>query len=111
MMPAPFEDDLLWQAEGQEITNPVPPEPRVRPKAREVDRIEGDVVAGEQLLRPAPRIIVDPDEAVRAGKDAAVMKERKILEAELPRHGFKQKPQFLGTGAAIGLFREEIGKA
>ena len=92
MMPAPFKDRPLRRAQGHQLTKLIPAEPRVGPQAREVDRIGGDVVTREQLLRPAARIIVDANEAARLGRHEPMMEKREIFETEFPGRGFKKKP-------------------
>ena len=64
MMPAPFKDAPLRGTEQHQAANFIPAEAGVRPEACEVDGIGRNIVAGEQLLLPGVRIIVEANGTV-----------------------------------------------
>jgi hypothetical protein len=107
---APLEDVPLGRAQLKQVDKLVPAETGVGPEARQVDWVGRSIVPGEKLLRPAPGIIVDSDEAVRTAQDGAMVEKREKIEAEILHHIFKETAQIVEAGAAVRLFAKPVGE-
>ncbi len=108
---APLKDASVPGIQRQQGPELGPWKADIGSNARVMDRVVMSQILFDEFVRPAGRIIVDPQKRTSAPLEAGMVKEREVAEAELHGHVCKQPAQVSITDATACLLLEYIDKA
>ena len=102
----------LERPQWKQIAQILPGEADIGPDACEMHGIAGGKIMGEELLRPAVGIIVDPHQSRRcAAGQTRMMNERDVIKSKLARRLQEQAPEVRVASASIGLLLEDVDQS